>query len=62
MYAFSGFMIVWGQHYQFAVVPTLVALELLMIERWHKGMREGGWPAVTVMTFILVLTACILLT
>lgn len=52
MYAFSGFMIVWGQHYQFAVVPTLVALELLMIERCIRDARR--WPAVTVMTFILV--------
>lgn len=52
MYAFSGFLMVWGQHYQFAIVPTLLMLELLMIERCIRCREK--WPALTVMTFVLV--------
>ena len=42
MYALSGFMIVWGQHYQFAIVPSFLILELLMAERCLKTRRWGG--------------------
>ena len=33
MYAFSGFMVVWGQHYQFATVVVFFPLLLLCIEK-----------------------------
>ena len=50
MYAFSGFMIVWGQHYQFAIVPTLLMLELLMAERCLKHRRWAGLVVSTAVT------------
>lgn len=52
MYAFSGFMIVWGQHYQFAIVPTLLMLELLMVERCLKHRRWAGLVLATALTVV----------
>ncbi|MGX8729162.1 MAG: YfhO family protein, partial [Lachnospiraceae bacterium] len=52
MYAFSGFMIVWGQHYQFAIVPALTMLELLMAERCLKGRRYVGLVLATAISVI----------
>ena len=31
MYAFNGFIIVWGQHYQFAIIPTLLMSFVIML-------------------------------
>ncbi|MCR5294304.1 MAG: YfhO family protein [Lachnospiraceae bacterium] len=55
MYAFSGFMMVWGQHYQFAVVPTLLVLEMLMIERVIRDKRR--WKALALMTAVTVMSS-----
>ena len=52
MYSFSGFIMVWGQHYQFAIVPTLLILEMLFIERCIRCPRK--WKGLTIMTAILV--------
>ncbi|MDO4805472.1 MAG: YfhO family protein [Lachnospiraceae bacterium] len=52
MYCFSGFIMVWGQHYQFAIVPTLLILEMLFIERCIRCPRK--WKGLTVMTAFLV--------
>lgn len=52
MYCFSGFIMVWGQHYQFAIVPTLLILEMFFIERCIRCPRK--WKALTVMTAFLV--------
>ena len=52
MYAFSGFMLVWGQHYQFAIVPALLMLELLMTERCLKHRRWAGLVLSTALTVI----------
>ena len=52
MYAFSGYMIVWGQHYQFAIVPALLMLELLMAERCLKRRRWAGLVLSTALTVV----------
>ena len=52
MYCFSGFIMVWGQHYQFAIVPTLLILEMLFIERCIRCPRK--WKGLTLMTAVLV--------
>lgn len=44
LYTFSGFMVVWGQHYQFGTIAILFPLLLLMVEKalkkrqWHLGV------------------------
>lgn len=55
MYAFNGFMIVWGQHYQFAIVCILLPLELLMTERCIRNRKK--WKALALMTFIVVMNS-----
>ncbi len=55
MYTFSGFMLVWGQHYQFGIVPVLVPLELLMAERFLRNRRR--WIGLVLMTFLLVMNS-----
>ena len=55
MYAFNGFMLVWGQHYQFAAVPVLLMLELFFIERCIRSPRK--WKALTLMTAIVVINS-----
>lgn len=55
MYAFNGFMIVWGQHYQFAIVCTLLPLELLMTERFIRDRRK--WKALVITTFVVVMNS-----
>ena len=52
MYCLSGFIMVWGQHYQFAIVPSLLILEMLFIERCIRCPRK--WKSLTVMTAFLV--------
>ena len=55
MYAFNGFMLVWGQHYQFAAVPVLLMLELFFIERCIRAPRK--WKALTLMTTLVVINS-----
>ncbi|MEE3419714.1 MAG: YfhO family protein [Lachnospiraceae bacterium] len=52
MYAMNGFMTVWGEHYQFAIVPVLVPLELMLTERYLRDRRK--WKGLVAMTFVLV--------
>ena len=52
MYCFSGFIMVWGQHYQFAIVPSLLVLEMLFVERCIRCPRK--WKSLTIMTAFLV--------
>ncbi len=56
MYAFNGFIIVWGQHYQFAIVPTLLMLELLLTERCIRFPKK--WKLLTLQTFVLMMSSC----
>lgn len=39
MYAFSGFMVVWGQHYQFATVVVFFPLLLFCLEKTLIGKK-----------------------
>ena len=55
MYAFNGFMLVWGQHYQFAAVPVLLMLELFFIERCIRTPKK--WKALTLMTALVVINS-----
>lgn len=52
MYAFNGFLIVWGQHYQFGVICMILPLLLWTIERRLRDPKR--WPALAVMTGICV--------
>ncbi len=55
MYAFSGFMMVWGQHYQFAVVPVLLIFEMLFIELAIRDPKR--WPHLTLMSCLVVVNS-----
>lgn len=52
MYAFNGFLIVWGQHYQFGIVCLFVPLMLWACERCIRDKRK--WPFLVVITAIVV--------
>ena len=56
MYAFNGFIILWGQHYQFAIVPTLLMVELLLTERCIRFPER--WKLLTIHTVIIILSSC----
>ena len=55
MYAFSGYMIIWGQHYQFGASAVFLPLELLFAERCLCCGRK--WKALTLMSFLLALSS-----
>ena len=55
MYAFNGFMIVWGQHYQFGVACILVPLLLWAAERVLKDKRR--WPALVIISAVITLNS-----
>ena len=55
MFAFNGHILVWGQHYQFAIYSTLAALMLLCAEKCVKNPAK--WPWMTAMTFAAVFTS-----
>ena len=55
LYAFSGFMMVWGQHYQFANLPLLLMLMLIAVERLTADQNK--WRFLTVMSFVLILNS-----
>ena len=44
LYGFSGYMIVWGQHYFFATALVLFSLSLLAYELWLKGEKRFLFP------------------
>ena len=50
LYAFSGFMMVWGQHYAFASYPVHLALLVLAAERALRDRRK--WKAVAAAAFL----------
>lgn len=51
MYAFNGFMIVWGQHYSFATIVVYLPLLFASIEKLLHN--RNLWPLVTLATFII---------
>lgn len=55
MYAFNGFMLVWGQHYQFAAVPVLLMLELFFTERCIRAPKK--WKSLVLMTTLVVINS-----
>lgn len=55
MFAFNGFLIVWGQHYQFGIVCILFPLLLWTIERMLRNMR--CWPALVVVSAFVTLNS-----
>jgi|GEM_PF-6649021 len=42
MFAFSGYMIAWGQHYQFATFYVYISFIFFSFERWN--IDETRWP------------------
>ncbi|MGI6019994.1 MAG: YfhO family protein [Lachnospiraceae bacterium] len=55
LYAFNGFMIVWGQHYQFGIICVLLPLLLLGIERYIKDNKS--WRFLTVISAVVTLNS-----
>ncbi len=52
IYAFNGFILVWGQHYQFGILCILLPLELMMTERFLRSPKK--WKGLVAMTVVLV--------
>ena len=55
MYAFNGFMIVWGQHYQFGVACILVPLLLWAAERVLRD--RSRWPSLVIISAVITLNS-----
>ena len=55
IYAFNGFLIVWGQHYQFGVICLIVPLLLWAVERRLRD--DTKWPFLVVITAVCVLNS-----
>ncbi|MDD3338040.1 MAG: YfhO family protein [Lachnospiraceae bacterium] len=55
MYAFNGFLIVWGQHYQFGIICILFPLLLWAAERCIRDKKK--WIAMTVITAVIVINS-----
>lgn len=55
MYAFSGFILIWGQHYQFGAIYFLVPLMLLFTERMIRNAK--AWKALVIMTAVVVVNS-----
>ena len=55
MFAFNGFLIVWGQHYQFGVVCILFPLLLWAVERMLRNKR--CWPALVIVSAFITLNS-----
>lgn len=51
MYAFNGFMIVWGQHYAFATIVVYLPLLFASVEKLLQN--KNLWMYVTLSTFII---------
>ena len=47
-YGLSGYLLVWGQHYQFGMVTIYFPLMLLFCEKFLAGKKSKGWFPVTV--------------
>ncbi len=59
LYAFSAYMIAWGQHYFFATFYVIVGLVLFCIERWISDNRK--WLALTLSISIAAISNIYLL-
>lgn len=55
MYGFSGFILIWGQHYQFGCIYFLLPLMLLLTERMLRDTK--AWKALTFMTALVVVNS-----
>lgn len=42
IWAFNGFMMLWGQHYWFASMLVLFTLLMYAVELWLRGILSGG--------------------
>ena len=51
MYAFNGFMIVWGQHYAFATVVVYLPILFATVEKLLSNKKM--WILVTLATFVI---------
>ena len=51
MFSFNGFLIIWGQHYQFGIACILFPLLLWSIERLLKEKKT--WPAVVIISAVI---------
>lgn len=53
IYGLNGFLLVWGQHYQFGMITVYLPLILLMVERSvRKGKIRAGLPVAVFFTVI----------
>jgi len=48
IYAFNGYLVVWGQHYSFGFITVMFPILLLVIERCLRDQRK--WLGVTVIS------------
>lgn len=48
VYGLSGYLLVWGQHYQFGMVTVYFPLMLLFCEKFIRGKKGKGWFPATV--------------
>ena len=53
LYAFNGFITVWGQHYQFSMAMVYLPLFLFFLERSFRRNRFS--PSVAVMTMVMLI-------
>lgn len=52
-YGLSGYLLVWGQHYQFGMVTIYFPLMLFFCEKFLAGKRSRGWfPAAVFLSAI----------
>ena len=51
MYAFNGFMIVWGQHYAFATIVVYLPILFATVEKLLSNKKM--WILVTLATFVI---------
>lgn len=47
-YGLNGYLLVWGQHYQFGMITIYLPLMLLFCEKFVKKEKGRGWFPVTV--------------
>jgi len=55
IFAFNGFIMLWGQHYFFAIAPLYTVLSLFAIEKAFKTKK--GYLLVAFITFLIAVTS-----
>ncbi|MCF0121889.1 MAG: YfhO family protein [Lachnospiraceae bacterium] len=54
LYAFNGFLIVWGQHYQFSIILVFLPILLMLVERSfhqkHLSIGVSLWTALMILS------------